>query len=103
MNSRSLGATKVYAWPEAEVAVMGAVAAVRILHKRKLAAVPADELHEAETALATEHAATVGGLDRAVEIGVIDEIISPASTAHTIAAAIAEAPQRRGVHKNIPL
>ena len=39
MNSRSLGATKVYAWPTAEVAVMGAVAAVRIIHRRKLAEV----------------------------------------------------------------
>jgi len=103
MNSRSLGATKVFAWPDAEVAVMGSIAAIRILHKRKLAAVPADQLHEAEIALADEHAATVGGLARAVEIGVIDEVISPASTATAIAAAIAAAPDRRGAHKNIPL
>src|SRR5256885_7237146 len=34
MNSRSLGATKVFAWPTAEIAVMGPVAAVRILHRR---------------------------------------------------------------------
>ena len=40
MNSRSLGATKVFAWPDAEVAVMGAKAAVGILHKKKLAAAP---------------------------------------------------------------
>jgi acetyl-CoA/propionyl-CoA carboxylase carboxyl transferase subunit len=103
MNSRSLGATRVFAWPEAEVAVMGSVAAVRILHKRKLAAVPADQLHEAEAALAAEHEATVAGLGRAVEIGVIDEVISPASTASAIASAIARAPQRRGSHANIPL
>jgi acetyl-CoA/propionyl-CoA carboxylase carboxyl transferase subunit len=103
MNSRSLGATKVFAWPGAEVAVMGSVAAVRILHKRRLAAVPAEQLHDAEQELAAEHAATVGGLDRAVEIGVIDEIISPAATASAIASAIADAPQRRGAHKNIPL
>ena len=103
MNSRSLGATKVFAWPAAEVAVMGSIAAIRILHKRKLAAVPADQLHEAETALAAEHEATVGGLGRAVEIGVVDEIISPAQTAAAIASAIAAAPQRRGAHANIPL
>jgi acetyl-CoA/propionyl-CoA carboxylase carboxyl transferase subunit len=103
MNSRSLGATKVFAWPGAEVAVMGPLAAVRILHKRRLAAVPAEQLHDAEQELATEHSATVGGLDRAVEIGVIDEIISPAATASAIASAIGEAPQRRGAHKNIPL
>ena len=103
MNSRSLGATRVFAWPGAEVAVMGSVAAIRILHKRKLAAVPADQLHEAETALAAEHEATVGGLGRAVEIGVVDEIISPAQTAAAIASAIAAAPARRGAHANIPL
>jgi acetyl-CoA/propionyl-CoA carboxylase carboxyl transferase subunit len=103
MNSRSLGATKVFAWPGAEVAVMGSVPAIRILHKRKLAAVPADKLHEAEIALAAEHEATIGGLGRAVEIGVIDEIISPEQTAAAIASAIAVAPQRRGAHANIPL
>jgi acetyl-CoA/propionyl-CoA carboxylase carboxyl transferase subunit len=103
MNSRSLGATKVFAWPGAEVAVMGSVAAIRILHKRKLAGVPTDQLREAEAQLATEHEATVGGLSRAVEIGVIDEVISPADTATAIVEALAAAPTRRGQHKNIPL
>ena len=103
MNSKSLGATKVYAWPEAEIAVMGAIAAVRVLHKRKLAAVPADQLHEAEAELAAEHEATIGGLERAVEIGVVDEIISPADTAAVLVTAFAAAPNRRGQHKNIPL
>ncbi len=103
MNSRSLGATRVFAWPGAEVAVMGSVAAIRILHKRNLAAVPADQLHEAEVALAAEHEATVAGLGRAMEIGVIDEIITPEATVEAIAAAIAAAPQRRGSHANIPL
>jgi acetyl-CoA/propionyl-CoA carboxylase carboxyl transferase subunit len=103
MNSRSLGATRVFAWPEAQIEVMGSVAAVRILHKRRLAAVPADQLHEAETALAAEHEATVSGLARAVEIGVVDEVISPSDTVAAIAAAIAAAPQRRGSHANIPL
>jgi acetyl-CoA/propionyl-CoA carboxylase carboxyl transferase subunit len=37
MNSRALGATKVFAWPGAEIGVMGAVAAIRILHRRTLA------------------------------------------------------------------
>ena len=43
MNSKSLGATAVFAWPDAEIAVMGAKAAVGILHRRKLAAAPDDE------------------------------------------------------------
>ena len=33
MNSESLGATAVFAWPDAEIAVMGAKAAVGILHR----------------------------------------------------------------------
>jgi acetyl-CoA carboxylase carboxyltransferase component len=43
MNSRALGATAVFAWPTAELAVMGAVAAVDILHRRALAAVAPQE------------------------------------------------------------
>jgi acetyl-CoA/propionyl-CoA carboxylase carboxyl transferase subunit len=103
MNSRSLGATRVYAWPGAEVAVMGAVAAVRILHRRTLASVPPERLHEAEAELAAEHEATAGGLRRAVEIGVIDAIIEPSQTRRELIRAIAEAPQLRGAHANIPL
>jgi len=103
MNSRALGATRVYAWPGAEVAVMGAVAAVRILHRRTLASVPPEQLHEAEAQLAAEHEATAGGLQRAVEIGVIDAIIDPGQTRRELIRAIAEAPQLRGSHANIPL
>jgi acetyl-CoA/propionyl-CoA carboxylase carboxyl transferase subunit len=103
MNSRSLGATRVFAWPGAEIAVMGAVAAVRILHRRTLASVPADRLHEAEAELAAEHEATIGGLQRAIDLGVIDAIIEPSQTRQELARAIAEAPQHRGAHANIPL
>ncbi len=103
MNSRSLGATKVFAWPGAEIAVMGSVAAIRILHRRTLASVPADRLHEAEAELAAEHEATIGGLQRAIDLGVVDAIIEPGQTRQEIARAIAEAPQLRGAHANIPL
>jgi acetyl-CoA/propionyl-CoA carboxylase carboxyl transferase subunit len=103
MNSRALGATRVFAWPTAEVAVMGAVAAVRILHRRTLAEVPAGQRHEAEAVLAAEHEREVGGLARAIALGVVDEIVEPAKTRPAIADAINEAPARRGVHGNIPL
>jgi acetyl-CoA/propionyl-CoA carboxylase carboxyl transferase subunit len=103
MNSRALGATRVFAWPDAEIAVMGAVAAVRILHRRTLASVPPEQLHEAETRLAAEHEATAGGLQRAVDLGVIDAIIEPSQTRRELARAIAEAPQLKGNHANIPL
>ncbi|MEZ0054331.1 acetyl-CoA/propionyl-CoA carboxylase carboxyl transferase subunit [Mycobacterium sp. MAA66] len=104
MNSRSLGASKVFAWPDAEVAVMGAKAAVGILHKRKLAAVEdaaeRDALHEE---LALEHERIAGGVDSAIEIGVVDEKIDPAHTRSKVTQALAEAPARRGRHKNIAL
>jgi acetyl-CoA/propionyl-CoA carboxylase carboxyl transferase subunit len=103
MNSRALGATRVFAWPDAEVAVMGAVAAVRILHRRTLASVPPEKLHEAEAQLAAEHEATAGGLGRALDFGVIDAIIEPSQTRRELAQAIAEAPQLKGSHANIPL
>jgi acetyl-CoA/propionyl-CoA carboxylase carboxyl transferase subunit len=103
MNSRALGATRVFAWPGAEIAVMGAVAAVRILHRRTLASVPSEQLHEAEAQLAAEHEATAGGLQRAIELGVIDAIIEPSQTRQELARAIAEAPQLKGTHANIPL
>jgi acetyl-CoA/propionyl-CoA carboxylase carboxyl transferase subunit len=103
MNSRSLGATRVFAWPGAEVAVMGAVAAVRILHRRTLAAAPADQRHELEAELAAEHEREAGGLARAQELGVIDEVIDPAKTRQAIAQAIAAAAPVRGQHGNIPL
>ena len=103
MNSRSLGATRVFAWPGAEVAVMGAVAAVRILHRRTLADVPPDQLQEAEARLAGEHEREAGGLDRARALGVIDEVIEPSTTREAIVRAIAAAPQVRGRHGNIPL
>ena len=103
MNSRALGATKVFAWPGAELAVMGAVAAIRILHRRTLADVPPEKLHEVEAELAAEHEQEAGGLARALALGVVDEVIEPSRTREAIARAIAEAPQARGAHGNIPL
>ena len=103
MNSRSLGATKVFAWPTAEVAVMGAVAAVRVLHRRILADLPDDQRAAMELELAAEHEKISGGVARALEIGVVDEIIEPTGSRSALAAAIANAPTLRGNHSNIPL
>lgn len=107
MNARSLGATKVFAWPGAEVAVMGAVAAIRILHRRKLAEVTPDLRPQLEADLADEHERLAGGVDKAVEIGVVDEVIDPTLTRSSIARAIEDDVQARGVrrgrHSNIPL
>ncbi|MEU4574872.1 MULTISPECIES: carboxyl transferase domain-containing protein [Nonomuraea] len=103
MNSRALGATKVFAWPTTEVAVMGAVAAVRILKRRQLAAASEEERAELEQRLAEEHEKLAGGLSRAQELGVIDEVIKPEETRGAIAKVLAQATPARGAHGNIPL
>jgi acetyl-CoA/propionyl-CoA carboxylase carboxyl transferase subunit len=104
MNARSLGATRVFAWPGAEVAVMGPIAAVRILHRRKLAEVPDDVRPQLETELAAEHERIAGGVEKAVDIGVVDEIVAPDATRSALAAAIRVADTgERGAHTNIPL
>ena len=105
--ARALGATKVFAWPGAEVAVMGAVAAVRILHRRKLLEVPPDLRGQVEADLALEHERIAGGVQAAVDLGVVDEIVAPEDTREALAVALAEAlaadPGVRGAHGNIPL
>jgi acetyl-CoA/propionyl-CoA carboxylase carboxyl transferase subunit len=103
MNSRSLGATRVLAWPQAEVAVMGAVAAVRILHRRHLSTVPDDMRAQIELELAAEHERIAGGLDTALEIGVVDEVVAPSATRGRLAEVLREAEPVRGRHGNIPL
>ncbi|WP_367129083.1 acyl-CoA carboxylase subunit beta [Saccharothrix sp. HUAS TT1] len=103
MNSRSLGATAVFAWPGAEVAVMGTEAAVGILHRKKLAAVAESEREALRARLVEEHQRIAGGVDRALALGVVDEVIPPGQTRARLAGALADAPAGRGGHSNIPL
>jgi acetyl-CoA/propionyl-CoA carboxylase carboxyl transferase subunit len=97
----------VFAWPGAEVAVMGAVAAIRILHRRRLADVSPDLRPRVEAELAAEHERLAGGVEKAVEIGVVDEVVEPTRTRSAIGRAIDHEVQlvgvRRGAHGTIPL
>ena len=103
MNSRSLGATAVFAWPAAEIAVMGASAAVNVLHRKTLAATPPETREAVRAELITEQLRVAGGVNRALEIGVVDDVVSPQETRWRIAQALAAAPAARGEHGNIPL
>jgi acetyl-CoA/propionyl-CoA carboxylase carboxyl transferase subunit len=103
MNSRSLGATAVFAWPNAEIAVMGASAAVNVLHRKKLAAAAPEEREALRTQLIEEQTKYAGGVQRALEIGVVDDVIQPTDTRRRLAEALAAAPAARGTHGNIPL
>jgi acetyl-CoA carboxylase carboxyltransferase component len=78
MNAKGLGAAAVYAWRGAEIGIMGARAAVGILHRRRLqdAAAP-DEL---AARLAAEYAARSIGAANARDLGLVDDVISPRDT-----------------------
>ena len=115
MNSRSLGATRVFAWPGAEVATSSSEG-VRCSYTPGLGVFQAavsrngdvlvheDQRPAVEAMLADEHARSAGGVDTAVEIGVVDEIVEPARTRSAIAAALRDADNGvRGLHTNIPL
>ncbi len=103
MNSRALGATAVFAWPDAEVAVMGASAAVGILHRKRLAAAPPGDREALHAQLAAEHEKIAGGVTRALDLGVVDAVVEPEHTRRVLAEALASAPAGRGAHGNIPL
>jgi acetyl-CoA/propionyl-CoA carboxylase carboxyl transferase subunit len=53
--------------------------------------------------LAEEHERIAGGVGRAMELGVVDELIEPNVTRAALAEALASAPAGRGAHGNIPL
>ncbi|MFI1988276.1 carboxyl transferase domain-containing protein [Actinoplanes sp. NPDC020271] len=100
MNSRALGASAVFAWPGTELAVHDPVAAVPILHHRRIAATPLADRGALHDRLAREQVETAA---RAHEIGLLDAVITPDETRRRIADALAAAPPARGAHSNIPL
>src|ERR1700709_988160 len=102
MNSRSLGATRVFAWPDAEVDVMNPVTAVRLLRRRELAGLSGTVLAEPEAEFPREDAETPGGLGVARAEGYVDEVIEPARTRDAVAAALRSATPTRGRLTNIP-
>jgi acetyl-CoA/propionyl-CoA carboxylase carboxyl transferase subunit len=103
MNANCLGATRVLIWPGAQVAVMGSAAAVRILHRRRLAEVPAPLRPSVAARLAEEHEQVSGGVSAALHAGVVDAVVAPTATNTAVARALASAPPHRGEHGNIPL
>ncbi len=102
MNSRSLGATRVLSWPGTQIAVMSAEAAVEVLYRKQLAAVSPAQVGEARTRLVAEHERACG-VGRAVETGVVDEIVEPKDTRVRLASALAAAAADRGHNRNIPI
>jgi acetyl-CoA carboxylase carboxyltransferase component len=104
MNSKQLGADYVFAWPQAQLGVMGAVQTVEIISRREIAAAadPARERDALAAAYAREHLHP----DAAAAEGFVDQIIEPRDTRACVAGALATldaAAWREPSAGNIPL
>ena len=106
MCSRDMGADLVFAWPTAEIAVMGAEGAVKILFKREISAAEDKKAKEAE--LAAEYREKFASPYEAAAKAMITDIIEPAQTRSIVAMALRNTLSKRETrppkkHGNIPL
>jgi len=106
MSSKHLGADFNFAWPTAEIAVMGAEGAVGIIHRRELAAAEAPD--ERRKALVAEYRDRFASPYAAAERGYIDEVIAPHETRPKLIRALELLQTKRSAtparkHGNIPL
>lgn len=106
MCSADMGADMVFAWPTAEIAVMGAEGAVKILYKREIAA--ADDPAKASAEFAAEYREKFASPYRVAAKAMITDIIEPAQTRGIVAMALRNTLSKRETrppkkHGNIPL
>jgi acetyl-CoA carboxylase carboxyltransferase component len=106
MNSKSIGADLAYAWPTAELAVMGPQGAVEIVYRRELQQA-ADPVAR-RTELVNEYTEKYSNPYAAAERGYVDDVIDPAETRIKLIAGFEmlkskreELPRRK--HGNMPL
>jgi acetyl-CoA carboxylase carboxyltransferase component len=78
MDSRSIGADLSFAWPTNEIAVMGAEAAVGVLHRKELVAAASPE--QLRDQLVAEYKEQLMHPYYASERGLVDDVIDPADT-----------------------
>lgn len=112
MNSRHLGADFNFAWPNSEIAVMGAAGAVAILHNRTIKTMKAegreDEIQPMLDQLATEYEETYMTPYMAAEYGFVDDVIAPESTRQLLVRAFDSMKNKKEQtyprrHRNVPL
>ncbi len=106
MNSKSIGADLAFAWPSAELAVMGPQGAVEILYRRELQ--EADDPVARRAELVDDYTERFANPYVAAERGFVDDVIDPAETRRKVIAGLdllkskrEELPHRK--HGNIPL
>jgi propionyl-CoA carboxylase beta chain len=106
MGSKHLGADMNFAWPTAEVAVMGAEGAVNIIYRRDIAA--SDVPEQRRAGLIDDYKAHFANPYIAAERGYIDDVIIPSETRAKVVDALTmlgtkRQPGPRRKHGNIPL
>ena len=106
MNSKHIGADLNYAWPGAEIAVMGAKGASEIIFRKEISQAEDPEKILAEKE--AEYAAKFANPYRAARRGFIDEVILPRETRRKLIRGFAslnhkEVDQPKRKHGNIPL
>jgi propionyl-CoA carboxylase beta chain len=106
MSSKHLGADFNFAWPTAEVAVMGPEGAVNIIYRRDIANSPTPDARRQK--LIDDYRSHFASPYAAAERGYIDDVIVPHETRPKLIAALEtlqtkRAPGPRRKHGNIPL
>jgi len=106
MNSKSIGCDLAFAWPSAELAVMGPSGAVEIVYRREIAAAEDPVAHKAE--LIDDYAEQYANPYVAAERGYVDDVIDPSETRAVLTRSLEmlrtkreELPKRK--HGNVPL
>lgn len=107
MNSKSIGADLAYAWPSAEIAVMGAQGAVNIIFRKEIAEA-GEKGAERTTELIEEYTERFANPYNAAERGYVDDVIEPRETRRVLVRGLEmlrtkkeQLPQRK--HGNVPL
>jgi acetyl-CoA carboxylase carboxyltransferase component len=106
MNSKSIGADLAFAWPSAELAVMGPAGAVDIVYRRELQEAADRDVRKTE--LIAEYTERYANPYNAAERGYLDDVIDPAETRVKLIAGFdmlrskrEDLPKRK--HGNVPL
>jgi acetyl-CoA carboxylase carboxyltransferase component len=106
MDSKSIGSDLAFAWPSAELAVMGPQGAVEIVYRKEILASADPDARKAE--LVEEYTEKFANPYQAAERGYVDDVIDPADTRRKVIAGFdllrskrEELPKRK--HGNVPL
>ena len=106
MNSKSVGADLAFAWPSAEIAVMGAPGAVNLIHRKELDT--ADDIEARRAELISDYEERFANPYVAAERGYVDDVIDPRETRRVLVRSLEmlrtkreQLPSRK--HGNVPL